>query len=436
MRVHIISDMEGVSGIVKPEQTSGGDPMYEEGRKLYTEEINAAVRGAKAGGATEIVVMDCHGAGGGWTFNSLIPELLTRLRVGRAGGVDGLHRVPGAGLRRGALRRHAREGRDAAREHEPHRLGPRLSARSGSTATEVGETGINAALCGTWGCPVLLVTGDEASCDEGKALLGDGLTTVAVKQGLRPASARQIPPVRARQLIEEGAQKALADLKAVPPYDPGSPCEIKVEFKRTQPADRLRFHPGRRAARRPHDPRRGAHLVGSLEDVLLRNVRRATRPASSTRGGSFVRGINRKVLTAAFAVALAGSSRRRRSPFSAPATAAGAGRHLSRARTAMATRPPRPRRGSPRRAAPSSPRYRTDRRPRRPLDQSRLRDRCLRRGCRGRRLDDRARHAARGGRDAPDRRLHAQEATGDPTGEPLFGLQWDMTQIDVAEATR
>ena len=48
MRVHIISDMEGVSGIVKPEQTSGGDPMYEEGRKLYTEEINAAVRGAKA----------------------------------------------------------------------------------------------------------------------------------------------------------------------------------------------------------------------------------------------------------------------------------------------------------------------------------------------------------------------------------------------------
>ena len=73
MRVHIISDMEGVSGIVKPEQTTGGDPMYEEGRKLYTEEINAAVRGAKAGGATEIVVMDCHGAGGGWTFNSLVP---------------------------------------------------------------------------------------------------------------------------------------------------------------------------------------------------------------------------------------------------------------------------------------------------------------------------------------------------------------------------
>ena len=74
MRVHIISDMEGVSGIVKPEQTSGGDPMFEERHKLYTEEINAAVRGAKAGGATEIVVINCSGAGGGWTLDSLIPR--------------------------------------------------------------------------------------------------------------------------------------------------------------------------------------------------------------------------------------------------------------------------------------------------------------------------------------------------------------------------
>ena len=53
-----------------------GRARYEEGRRLYTEEINAAVRGAFAGGASEVVVMDCHGAGGGWTFNSLIPEQL------------------------------------------------------------------------------------------------------------------------------------------------------------------------------------------------------------------------------------------------------------------------------------------------------------------------------------------------------------------------
>src|SRR5690349_22627793 len=74
MRVHIISDMEGISGIVNADQTNAGKDMFEEGRRLYTEEINAAVRGAKAGGATEIVVMDCHGAGKDWSFNSLIPE--------------------------------------------------------------------------------------------------------------------------------------------------------------------------------------------------------------------------------------------------------------------------------------------------------------------------------------------------------------------------
>src|SRR4029453_4107854 len=68
--------MEGVAGIVKWEQVSGGEALYEEGRRLYTGEINAAVRGAKAAGATEIVFLACPGAGKGGTFNSLIPEEL------------------------------------------------------------------------------------------------------------------------------------------------------------------------------------------------------------------------------------------------------------------------------------------------------------------------------------------------------------------------
>src|SRR3954471_6938375 len=76
MRVLIMTDMEGVSGIINWDQVNGGAPMYEEGRRLYTEEVNAAVRGAKAAGASEIVAVDCHGAGKGWTFNSFIPELM------------------------------------------------------------------------------------------------------------------------------------------------------------------------------------------------------------------------------------------------------------------------------------------------------------------------------------------------------------------------
>ena len=94
----------------------------------------------------------------------------------------------------------------------------------------VGELGINAAVCGHYGCPVALVTGDEAVCCESKGLLGDGLETVAVKRGLTRFSARQIPPVRARKLIEDGAYRALQDLKAVKPYVPAKPTTIMVEL--------------------------------------------------------------------------------------------------------------------------------------------------------------------------------------------------------------
>jgi D-amino peptidase len=244
VKVFIVSDMEGVSGIVKWQQVTGGSPMYEEGRRLYTGEINAAVRGAKAAGATEIVVMDCHGAGGDWTFNSLIPDELdpdceyvvqsewTEYTEYLEGGVDaalfvGMHAM--AGTRDGVL---------------AHTVSGSSWWRLRFNGVEVGETGINAALCGTWGCPVLLVTGDEASCDEGRQLLGVGLTTVAVKKGLGRFSARQLPGPKAREVIEDGARRALADLGAVRPYDPGSPCEITVDFNTSEHVERYRFRQG------------------------------------------------------------------------------------------------------------------------------------------------------------------------------------------------
>jgi D-amino peptidase len=236
--------MEGVAGIVKWQQTTGGESLYEEGRKLYTQEINAAVRGAKAAGATEIVVMDCHGAGKGWTFNSLLPEDLdpdcefvvqnewTEYTAFLESGCD-------AALFVGM---HARAGtRDGVMNHT---ISGRDYQNLWFNDTLVGETGINAALCGTWGCPVVLVTGDEASCREARDLLGDGLTTATVKWGLGSESARTLTPVRAREHIEEAARAALADLDAVAPYDPGRPCEVKAEFKNTDEPDRLRFRPG------------------------------------------------------------------------------------------------------------------------------------------------------------------------------------------------
>ena len=244
MRVHVISDMEGVAGIVKFEQTQGGHQMYEEGRRLYTEEINAAVRGARAGGATEIVVMDCHGAGGPWSFNSLVPDMLD---AGCEYVVQEHWTEYTAFLELGCdaalfIGMHARAGiRDGLMNHT-------VSGQSWQNLwfndALVGETGINAALCGTWGCPVLLVTGDEAVCREAGGLLGPGLTTVAVKWGLGRFGARQLPALKAREAIETGAREALRNPKAVAPYDPGRPCEIKVEFTRTEAFDEYRRRPG------------------------------------------------------------------------------------------------------------------------------------------------------------------------------------------------
>jgi D-amino peptidase len=239
MRVLIMCDMEGVSGIVVWEQVNGGAPLYEEGRRLYTEEVNAAVRGAKAAGATEIVAVDCHGAGGPWNFNSFIPDQLEP-------GCDWVSHHPWSRytelLEKGCdacllVGMHARAGTPDG--VLCHTISTTTWQNVWFNDDLVGETGINAALCGHYGCPILLVTGDEATCREGRELIGEGLTTVAVKRGLSRYSARNIPPARARQMIEEGAKRALRERKAVQPYVPAKPTTITVELSTVDSASKF-----------------------------------------------------------------------------------------------------------------------------------------------------------------------------------------------------
>jgi D-amino peptidase len=244
VRVHIISDMEGVCGITRWEQVSGGAPMYDEARRLYTEEINAAVRGARAAGAGDVVVMDHHGAGREWSFNSLVPELLdpgcdfvVQQRWTEYSGFleQGCDACMLVGM-------HARAGTlDGLMNHT---ISGQAWQNLWFNDVLVGEIGINAAFCGAFGCPVLLVTGDVASCREGRELLGPGLTTVPVKEAFGRNSARHVAPLRARALIEGAARDCLRDLKAVPPYDPGRPSEIRAEFMQTAVFDDYRRRPG------------------------------------------------------------------------------------------------------------------------------------------------------------------------------------------------
>ena len=89
-----------------------------------------------------------------------------------------------------------------------------------------------------------LVTGDAATCNEARRLLGDVLATVAVKRGLSRSSARMIPPARARSMITTAAANAVSNPGAVRPYDPGRPAEIEVTFVTPDGVEQYRNQPG------------------------------------------------------------------------------------------------------------------------------------------------------------------------------------------------
>lgn len=246
MRVLIMADMEGVSGIISWKQVTGGEHFYDECRRLYTEEVNAAIRGAFAAGATEVVAVDCHGAGNaesGYRFNSFVPELLDE----RCDWV--------AGHTWGRYTEFLEAGADAClligmhgRAHTPdavlsHTISTVNWANMWFNEDHVGELGINAALCGHFGCPCVMVTGDEATCREGREILGNAITTVAVKRGFGRFSARQIAPLRARRLIEEGARRALSNIGAVKPYVPAAPTTIRFTVHSVDKLDAFRGRP-------------------------------------------------------------------------------------------------------------------------------------------------------------------------------------------------
>ena len=232
MRVVIFCDMEGIACIENWEQVAGGKPLYEQARKLYTDEMNAAVRGARAAGATHIDVVDCHGAGGGYSFRSFLPDRLE----------SGAQYVFGHPWARYTTA--FEEGCDAILFVGAHAMAGTpdgvlchtVSSESWYNAwindTLVGESGILAAVAGCWDVPAVFVAGDEATCREVTALLGDSVMTAPVKKGLGRYSARSMAPKDACALIEMSLAQVLSRDKSEwpKPYKPTSPVTFKVEL--------------------------------------------------------------------------------------------------------------------------------------------------------------------------------------------------------------
>ena len=110
---------------------------------------------------------------------------------------------------------------------------------------EVGETGINAALCGTWGCPVLLVTGDEASCREGSALLGDGSDDCRGEEGPRPLQRAAVPGAEgARADRGRRAARARATSRRSRRTTRARRARSRVDFNTSDHVEQYRYRPG------------------------------------------------------------------------------------------------------------------------------------------------------------------------------------------------
>jgi D-amino peptidase len=239
MNILISVDMEGVAGVVSRGHVSSDNQEYGRFRELMTAEANAAIEGALRSGAMDVVVNDSHGKMTNILIEDLNPaaELISGspkpfgMMQGIGTEVDGVFLVG----------YHAASG-TAAAVLEHTWSGSLVEVRLNDRV--VGEMGLNAALAGAYGVPVLLVTGDRAVTEEARALLGDEVEVVAVKEGITRTAARCLHPEVAQEQIRQAAGRALH--MTVPPFVPASPITLQIRFLRALHADLALMVPGSR----------------------------------------------------------------------------------------------------------------------------------------------------------------------------------------------
>lgn len=210
MKAFICTDLEGVAGVVSfADQTYPGGKYVEQSNRLLTAEVSACVQGLREAGVADVLVLDGHGPGA-IVFEELHPD--ARLIHGRP--LHPIWRTLLEGCDIALLvGQHAMAGvPDGNLNHTQNSRGVTSIAMNGRL---IGETGQFALLAGSYGVPVIFLSGDEAGCREATELI-PGITTVAVKQGLGRNSAISIGAVRAREMIREGAARAVERHRASP----------------------------------------------------------------------------------------------------------------------------------------------------------------------------------------------------------------------------
>ncbi|MFQ5818061.1 MAG: M55 family metallopeptidase [Terriglobia bacterium] len=237
-KVYISADMEGITGLVASSQVSTRGHDYALGRRLMTAEVNAAIAAAFDAGATAVVVNDSHGS-----QTNLLPDQLDPRAVLITGSPKPFGMMQGIDASFAAvifIGYHPRASTtDGVLDHTFS--GQLKSVRLNGQA--VGEYGLNAALAGHFGVPVVFISGDRAVAEQARAFI-PGIEALAVKEGIGQTAARTLHPDAAREKIATGIRAALARRNQIQPVQLARPVTLALELARSAQADAAMLVPG------------------------------------------------------------------------------------------------------------------------------------------------------------------------------------------------
>lgn len=240
LRVFISVDMEGISGIVHGDQTTPGAAEYASGRKWMAQDVNAAVEGALEAGATEVVVNDSHGS-----MRNIDPDDLHPRAILISGAPKPLSMMQGIDPSFQAcllIGYHAKAGTENA--ILDHTISGSVVRAVKVNGVELPELGLNAAIAGYYGVPVVLVSGDAAVCRQATEVLGKNVVTVPVKEAYGRLAAKLVPMAEARQMIKAGVKEALARLGGTEPFKMAGPYSFELTYHVSAQADMGAMIPG------------------------------------------------------------------------------------------------------------------------------------------------------------------------------------------------
>lgn len=224
MKLFIATDLEGATGVYKFRQTrETGTPEFAAAIRLLMGDVAAVAEGLREAGATAILALDGHGHGDNFVPDAMVPGVRYITGFPRNSPLCGLDAsFDGIVL----LGYHAMNGTADGVLH--HTQSSMAEARYWYDGVERGELFQSAVLAGHYGVPVILVTGDEATCREAHATFGEDLPAVAVKQGITREAAVLLAAEETRPLLRDGARRAVAELRHRKPYQPAFPLRMRV----------------------------------------------------------------------------------------------------------------------------------------------------------------------------------------------------------------